>query len=164
MRLGVESQIVELTRDHEVCLSLLDFTGVRVLDYSCADEIIAKLLLRYLGDDRPGDAYFLAHGLADHHEDVIGDVLERHDLLLVIEPAEAGDGPRLLGRADPLQRASWESLLRMGRATADQLAADVSAAASAVAAAMDKLQRRRVVLADRSEHYVPLTSGFRAAG
>lgn len=161
VRLGVESQIVELTRERQICLSVLDFTQVRVLDYSCADEIVAKLLLRYAAEDRPGDAYFLAHGLADHHEEVIGEVLQRHGLLLVVEAEVQGGSPRLLGTADALQHASWHSLLGRGRATAAQLAGDLSSAVAAVASALGMLERRRVVLGDDAGHFVPLTSSFR---
>ena len=64
LRLGIESQIVELG---DRCLSVLDFKQVVILDYSCADEAVAKLVLRYLEEDRPADAYFVARGVSDHH-------------------------------------------------------------------------------------------------
>jgi hypothetical protein len=162
VRLGVESQIVELTRERQICLSVLDFTQVRVLDYSCADEIVAKLLLRYAAEDRPGEAYFLAHGLADHHEEVIGEVLERHGLLLVVEAEPAGGRPRLLGTADPLQQASWQLLIERGRATASQLAGELSSAVATVAGALGRLESRRVILGDGTGYFAPLTSRFRA--
>ena len=64
LRLGIESQIGEIG---SVCLSVLDFTQVVVLDYSCADEAVAKLIQRYQAADRPADAYFVARGLGEQH-------------------------------------------------------------------------------------------------
>src|SRR5688500_20128594 len=49
LRLGIESQIGELGN---FCVSVLDFSNVIVLDYSCADEVVAKLIQRYQRDDR----------------------------------------------------------------------------------------------------------------
>ena len=66
LRLGIESQIGEIG---SVCLSVLDFTQVVVLDYSCADEAVAKLIQRYQMADRPADAYFVARGLGEQHRD-----------------------------------------------------------------------------------------------
>ena len=63
IRTGVESQIAEMEGAPQVTLSILDFGQVRVLDYSCADEIVAKLLLRYLGDERPAEAFFIVRNL-----------------------------------------------------------------------------------------------------
>src|SRR5690606_2144026 len=95
IRTGVESQLAELEPGPRFCLSILDFSQVRVLDFSCADEIVAKLLLRYAADDSPGDAYFVARGLQEHHRDAVEAELERHGLLPV---AQNEDGvARLLG-------------------------------------------------------------------
>src|SRR5690606_34547844 len=52
LRIGIESQIAELGA---ICVSILDFTQVIVLDYSCADETVAKLLMRYQQPDRPAE-------------------------------------------------------------------------------------------------------------
>ncbi|HEX5725068.1 MAG TPA: hypothetical protein VFX98_06355, partial [Longimicrobiaceae bacterium] len=96
IRTGVESQIAEMEEGGPaVRLSILDFSQVRVLDYSCADEVVAKLLLRFRGEERPADVYFLARGLHEHHIDPIEEVLERHGLLLVAQD-EAGEA-HLLG-------------------------------------------------------------------
>jgi hypothetical protein len=143
IRTGVESQIAEMDQGgHSVCLSVLDFSQVRVLDYSCADEIVAKLLLRYQADDRPAEAYFVVRGLQEHHLEAVEAVLERHGLMLVCETEEGGCA--LIGLADPLQRAVWDSLVRLRRAGAGQVALDAGLAEEAAAAAMDALCVRRV--------------------
>lgn len=121
IRMGVESQLAELSGEMpSACLSVLDFSGVRVLDYSCADEIVAKLLLRYGGVAPPAQVYFVVRGVQDHHEEAIEAVLERHDLLVVAED-ESG-AHRLLGTTDPLLRSCWSALLRLGRTGVTELA------------------------------------------
>src|SRR5687768_4903949 len=113
IRTGVESQIAEMEGEPQVTLSILDFSQVRVLDYSCADEIVAKLLLRYLGDERPAEAFFIVRNVQEHHVEPIEAVLERHELLLV---AVRDDGAaELLGTDDPARRAVWDALVRRGR-------------------------------------------------
>ena len=156
IRSGVESQIVEMDGPaHAACLSILDFSQVRVLDYSCADEIVAKLLLRFGGAERPAEAFFVARGVQEHHEEAIEAVLERHRLLLVIRD-DAGQ-VKLLGEADPAQRRVWEALTRRGRARADELAADTGLAADAATAVLEALVGHRVVTAHADGTVSPLS-------
>jgi hypothetical protein len=149
IRMGVESQIAEMEPERELCISVLDFSQVRVLDYSCADEIVAKLLLRYAKSDRPGEAYFVVRGMQEHHEEAIEAVLERHRLLLAAE-TDAGVS-RLLGPSDAVQRACWAALVEHGRSSVDQVAARSGIAAEAVAPTLASLAVQRVV--------VPLSQG-----
>ena len=58
----------------------MDFRGVRCLDYSCADEIVARLLR-----ERP--AVLLLVGITDGHREAIEPVLMGHRLaVLVVQP------------------------------------------------------------------------------
>ncbi len=153
VRMGVESQIAEVDGERHFCLSILDFSQVRLLDYSCADEIVAKLLLRYAPADRPAEAFFLARGLQEHHAEALDAVLERHSLLFAAEGAAGLH--TLLGPCDPLQRACWTMLAGVGRASAAQVAAASGIAEDAVAAALAALAAHRVV--------VPLRDGAMSA-
>ncbi|HEX2092202.1 MAG TPA: hypothetical protein VHG28_07350 [Longimicrobiaceae bacterium] len=154
IRTGVESQIAELDGEHSVCLSILDFSQVRVLDYSCADEIVAKLLLRYQGAERPAEAFFLIRGVQEHHREPIEEVLERHGLLLVAEVEDAGF--QLLGRADPLQRACWNAVLRLRRASGPEISEAAGLAREAAVSALAVLVARRVVIAYRDGTFCSL--------
>ena len=143
LRLDIESQIGEIG---SVCLSVLDFTQVVVLDYSCADEAVAKLIQRYQMADRPADAYFVARGLGEQHRDPIDEVLIRHDLALV---AEVEGEFTLLGRCDELEQGAWHALQRVHLGRAEDVAeeiADLDARPSDVGAALERLAARRVVL------------------
>jgi hypothetical protein len=144
IRSGVESQIAEMDGPaSSACLSILDFSQVRVLDYSCADEIVAKLLLRFSGEERPAEAFFVVLGVQEHHEEAIEAVLERHSLLLVARD-DAG-AVKLLGAAGPMHRAVWEALARRGRAHAHELADDTGLSPAAAEATLAALLEHRVV-------------------
>ena len=156
IRSGVESQIVEMdVPAHAACLSILDFSQVRVLDYSCADEIVAKLLLRFGGEERPAEAFFVARGVQEHHEEAIEAVLERHQLLLVIRDDEGQ--VKLLGDADPAQRRVWEALTRRGRARAQELAGDTGLSDAAAEAILAALVGHRVATAHPDGTVSPLS-------
>lgn len=108
VRTAIEAQ---LRTSQGRCLSVLDFSQVGVLDFSCADEVIAQLLRKYRQADRPADAFFVVQGVAEHHREPIDTVLTRHNLLLVV--VESGR-PELWGPAPSRLRAAWDCLGRMG--------------------------------------------------
>jgi len=59
-------------------IARMDFAGVGCLDYSCADEIVAKLL-------RDRVRFLLLVGLTDGHREAIEPVLQGHRLAVVIQ-------------------------------------------------------------------------------
>jgi hypothetical protein len=124
-----------------VCL--LDFSQVAVLDYSCADEVIAKLLQRYQRADRPTDAYFIARGLAEEHRDPIEEVLSRHQLSLV---AEVHGNFDLLGHASDAERESWLALQKLSSGEAAEVAMRADLTATDATTALKGLVERRAVL------------------
>src|SRR5712692_4820450 len=65
-------------RAGEVTIARMDFAGVGCIDYSCADEIVAKLLR-----DRP--AVLVLSGITDGHREAIEPVLTGHGLAALIE-------------------------------------------------------------------------------
>jgi hypothetical protein len=152
LRLGIESQIGEIGSS---CLSILDFTQVVVLDYSCADEAVAKLLQRYQTDDRPADVYFVARGLGEQHRDPIDEVLLRHDLALV---AEVAGEFTLLGRCDGSEFDAWQALQHVKLGDARAVARHVAAPAADIEPALNRLALRRVVLQRGAGDYFALTT------
>ena len=74
-------------------LTVIDFSQVSMIDFSCADEVVAKLLLRY-ADEEANEVYFLFRGVTDDHWDAIEAVLDRHGLALALE---SGDDVRVVG-------------------------------------------------------------------
>ena len=153
LRLGIESQIGELGA---FCVSVLDFSQVVVLDYSCADEVVAKLIQRYQRDDRPTDAYFIARGLAEEHRDPIEEVLSRHQLALV---AETDGAYSLVGCVDKLERTVWNALQQMQSGEALEISRVVGCSEAIAASALSALLEKRVLLCPSSgRRYYSLTA------
>ena len=72
---------VMATAEGDMVVARIDFTGVGCIDYSCADEIVAKLLR-----DQP--AVVVLMGLSDGHREAIEPVLAGHRLAALIERAD----------------------------------------------------------------------------
>jgi hypothetical protein len=140
LRMGIESQIRELG---SFCVSVLDFSQVVVLDYSCADEVIAKLIMNFQRDDRSNDAYFVVRGLAEEHTDPIEEVLVRHRLALV---TEIEGGYLLLGHVSKVERDVWNELQRHGNAEPHELSSFAGYSDAETADALVSLHQRRAVL------------------
>ncbi len=159
IRLGIESQICE---HGGRCICVLDFTQVVILDYSCADEAVAKLIQRFQGDDRPADAYFIARGLAEQHREPLEEVLIRHGLVLVAD-AE-GVGNVLLGAPSLIEQLAFAALERAGFANALKIAEGTHHTESEVASALETLaQRRALIPSERPEGFFALTALLEAA-
>src|SRR5580765_3314823 len=72
---AVRGQIEQLLSDASPpgdgrALTVIDFSQVSMIDFSCADEVVAKLLLRY-ADEEASEIYFLFRGVTDDHWDAI---------------------------------------------------------------------------------------------
>lgn len=153
LRLGIESQIGELGA---ACVSVLDFTQVVVLDYSCADEAVAKLIRRYLGEDRPAEVYFLARGLGEQHRDPIEAVLARYAMALSAEVEDSGFV--LLGTATMAERIVWDALEVMRTVSSADLARALDADEVETTTLLDALCERRVALRHSAGRYRALSS------
>jgi hypothetical protein len=73
----------------------MDFTGVRCIDYSCADEIVAKLL-------RGRIRVLVLRGCSEAHLEALEPVLEGHGLAALLERDDGtldGLGPRATAEA-----------------------------------------------------------------
>ena len=142
---AVRSQIEALLADARECsLTVIDFSHVGMIDFSCADEVVAKLLLRYAAVERSDrEAYFLFRGVTDDHWDAIETVLERHGLALVLETV---DGARIVGTLNDGERAAWEKVYELGRTEPADLAAALGSAQCDAEEMLDTLHRRRLVM------------------
>lgn len=83
VRMAIEDQ---LQGGGAPSVSLIDFSEVAILDFSCADEVVAKLLQKY-GPEEVEEAFFVFRGVHEPHRDQIEVVLERHGLAAVAETA-----------------------------------------------------------------------------
>jgi hypothetical protein len=140
---AVRAQIEALLRDSDRALTVIDFSHVRMIDFSCADEVVAKLLLRYCDDLAPREAYFIFRGLTDEHWDAIDVVLEQRGLALL---AEDEHGPALRGVLTDGERRVWEVVRRRGRAAPAEVADDIGTADGDAERLLESLHRRRLVM------------------
>jgi hypothetical protein len=122
-------------------VTVIDFSQVTLLDFSCADEIVAKLMLAACAQSV--DGYFLFLGLGDRHLDAVEAVLERHRLGIV---AVIDGTAVLIGDVDAPSRAVWEALRDAGPSDARALVASLQASETEIADALDVLARRRLVV------------------
>jgi len=75
----------------EALVTRMDFGGVRCIDFSCADEVVAKLLLERVG-------VLVLRGCSEAHLEALQPVLEGHGLGVILErPDGTLDG---LGRRE----------------------------------------------------------------
>ena len=162
VRLAIEKQVDNIG---DRALAILDFSDVRALDFSCADEIVAKLLLQYVSVDIPRrEVYFLFYGISESHMLAIDAVLQRHGLALVLQLSDGN--PRLVGVIDDDQRQIWETMRQLGSADSSEVASSAGISAERAEQTLEDLWRRRLVI--REEHgYVCLcgdSSGSRVDG
>jgi hypothetical protein len=149
---AVRNQIERLLGDvHDRTLTVIDFSQVSMIDFSCADEVIAKLLLRYEVEDASVEAYFLFRGVTEEHWEAIEAVLERRGLALVLEQE---DGIHVVGTLSDEERRVWEMVQQLGRAPIEELAEALEGSADEVATALDRLRRRRLVMRVGEEYAV----------
>lgn len=139
VRMGIERQLEEL---RPPALSLVDLSEVTVLDYSCADEVVAKLMLRYAG---VGGVFFILRGVRDHHRDPIEAVLERHSLAVVAE-TEPGRF-ELLGTGSKEERAIWNLLEERRRMSVEEM---LTEAGSEQREGFERLLRKRLLFREGS--------------
>jgi hypothetical protein len=138
VRLAIENLLAEEVS--RFSLSIIDLSQVTIIDFSCADEVVAKLLLRYLGDERPKDAFFVFRGIKEQHRGPIEVVLERQSLAIVAE-GETG-AFQLIGPVPLHEERAWEVLEEKGSVTIADL--DGAFPGSDARRALESLADRRV--------------------
>lgn len=139
VRLAIEGQMVEAG---DRILSLVDLSEVRVLDFSCADEVVAKLLLRFSQPEEGPDTFFVFRGIREIHREPIEAVLERQSLLAV---GETGGGRyELLGTATDEERRVWRLVESAGRIRGEEMDRRLSGPPDR--RILESLVRRRVIL------------------
>lgn len=120
----------------------LDFSKVGVVDYSCADEIAAKLVSRLLSGEY-GDRYLLFTGLNENQKENIEVALERKGLAAV---AEMLGGKRLLlGSLHNYLKDTLEHVAMEGRVTAKDLADAKKLEANTSGTRLLNLAKKRLV-------------------
>ena len=109
----------ELMTEADPTVAFFDFSGVGVIDYSCADEVIAKLTSRLLSNEY-GDKFIVLEGLSSNQMENIAVALERKKLAVLY--LQEGGGWQVIGFLNNYLRKTLVSVMGRGSITLRQLA------------------------------------------
>ena len=108
----------DIEKEPDGAVISLDFSKIGVIDYSCADEIVAKLLSRLLSNEY-GDKFLLLAGLNENQKENIEVAIERKDLAII---AEMRDGSRcVLGNLNNYLKDTLDFIVKKKKATSKEL-------------------------------------------
>jgi len=137
VRMAIETRLQDAG---ERSLSLIDLSEVVILDFSCADEVVARLLER--SRESPShEAFFVFRGVHEPHQDQIETVLERRGLAAVAETAS--DTFELLGVSSEAEARAWGVVEEHGLLESDEI--DARLVDPDDRAGLDQLVERRLV-------------------
>lgn len=130
--------------------ALLDFSHIGLVDFSCADEVVAKLITAIRG--LPVGRVVLV-GVREDQAEAIDHALERHGLLIVALEAES-NRPLLLGQAPMDWQAAFNELADPeGARDPDGIANRLGWPTARVRLALDGLVSGGCVVAAANAHY-----------
>lgn len=147
---AVRSSIEQALETADTVLTVLDFSEVGLVDFSCADEIVAKLLL-----NQTAGTFVLLQGLREDQLDAIEHVLDHHAIVALIRDALSGS-VRMVGRVEPDMRDAFGALETGEELSSDSLAARIGWTLERARSALDTLIRLNVVRASDGAYTVPL--------
>lgn len=120
----------------------LDFTGVGIVDFSCADECFAKLVTRLIAGEY-GEKYILLAGLGESQRENIHVALERKKLpALLVHPDGSWD---CMGTITPHLRRTLELLVLQRRLSAREMVGLLDLELTASSTRLGSLHRLRLV-------------------
>ncbi|MEJ2482291.1 MAG: hypothetical protein P8049_04005 [Gemmatimonadota bacterium] len=144
---AVRDGIERLMSERGDTIAVIDFRDVAVIDFSCADEVVAKLVMGPEGGT--GDSvprFVLVRGIREHHLDPVEGALRRRGLAVSAE--RIGGEPVLLGEVEPEAVAAWRMLSACGRIHTGELARRLGLDTGSCASLLAGLLRRRLVRRD----------------
>jgi hypothetical protein len=125
----------------------LDFSAIRLVDCSCADEVVGRLLERGL--------VVVLSGASEHHLETVETVLEKNGLALAVERAGS---LTVLGVVPERARQVFERLARRGSAAAAELAAELAWPLDDARAVLDDLVSSHLALRTDDGYLAPMAT------
>jgi hypothetical protein len=139
IRTRIEKDI-EKEKDGEIIA--LDFSRIGIIDYSCADEVVAKLISRLLSGEY-GDKYIVLTGLNENQRENIEVALERKELAVMVQMK---DNKRvLLGTLNNYLKETLNFILKKGKITAKDLSETMKLEANTSGTRLLNLHKKRLV-------------------
>lgn len=140
---AVRGRIREVLARTPVPTTWLDFGAVDLMDFSCADEVVAKLLQ----DPDPDQArYVVLSGLTEEMCDAIDSVLSRQRLAVVGCPRDGtSPNPLVLGWATTAMRTAFAAVQEHGPGDALSLSSRLGWSVEGTADTLQSLALRRLI-------------------
>jgi hypothetical protein len=136
---AVRTRIEETLARSNCLTAMLDFSEIELVDLSCADEVVAKLILA------GRNAYFFVlQGLREDHHEAIDHVLTHHRLAVAAVPPGSRE-PLLLGWVPTDAREAFACICERGPLAAADLARTLGWLDSRSREALLELTRHRLV-------------------
>ena len=132
----------DIEKEENGSIIALDFSQIGVVDYSCADEIVAKLISRLLSGEY-GDKYIVLTGLNENQKENIEVALERKDLATMAGMRDGGKV--LIGNLNNYLLKTLELILRKGKITAGELSDILELPANTSGTRLLNLHKKRLV-------------------
>lgn len=132
----------DIPKEEDGTVIALDFSKIGIIDYSCADEIVAKLVSRLLGGEY-GDKYITLVGLNENQKENIEVALERKELAVM---AEMRDRKKILmGSLNTYLKETLNLILKRGKITARELSKLMKLEANTSGTRLLNLHKKRLV-------------------
>ncbi len=133
----------DIAKEKDGAVVALDFSKIVIVDYSCADEIVAKLISRLLSGEY-GDRYIVLTGLNENQKENIGVALERKDLAVM--GAMKNKAKTLIGNLDNYLKQTLNLILDRGSITAKELSEALELPANTSGTRLLNLYKKRLVI------------------
>lgn len=146
---AVRDRVVDTLRGEPRTEALLDFSRIGLVDFSCADEVVAKLVAAI--HDLPVTRVIL-HGVSEDQAEAIDHALARHGLAVMA--LEVGSGrPRLLGEVPTDWRLAFDVLAGRGPSEVESIASQLAWETARARRACDGLVSASCVLLRDDNRY-----------
>ena len=130
-----------LREGDEPCL-VIDFSGMGSIDFSWADEVVAKMVSRLWGDEY-GEKYLVLKGLNPSQEENIGVALERKKLAVL---TTGPGGWRIIGSLNNYLVQTLNQVMNTRRLTLRELSEKEKIGMNTSGTRLLNLYRKRLVL------------------
>ncbi len=132
----------DIEKEKEGKIIAIDFSNIGIIDYSCADEVVTKLISRLLSGEY-GDKYIILTGLDENQKENIEVALERKELAVI---AEMGNGEKiLLGSLNNYLKETLNFIIKQDKITAGDLSESLKLPANTSGTRLLNLHKKRLV-------------------
>jgi hypothetical protein len=131
---------IEKEKDREVIA--LDFSKIGIIDFSCADEVVAKLISRLLSGEY-GDKYLVLTGLNENQMENIEVALERKGIAVMAEGRNGGK--MLIGSLNNYLKGTLDKVQEKDNITAKELSETMKLEMNTSGTRLLNLHKKRLV-------------------